>query len=88
MVSARTSDPPYERTQELLLDFAQLMSEGQLAHTSVFIDSPLASRATQVFRRYTPQLEDIGDNEVFQHPRFTLLRPSKRQNASRRCPVR
>ena len=62
-----------ERTQELLLDFAQLMSEGQLAHTSVFIDSPLASRATEVFRRHTHQLEDIGDGEVFQHPAFHFI---------------
>lgn len=62
-----------ERTQELLLDFAQLMSEGQLAHTSVFIDSPLASRATEVFRRHSHQLEDIGGDEVFQHPAFHFV---------------
>lgn len=59
-----------ERTQELLLDLAQLMNTGQLGHTSVFIDSPLASRATEVFRRHRHELEDLGDGEVFRHPAF------------------
>ena len=59
-----------ERTQELLLDLAQLMNTGRLAGTPVFIDSPLASRATAVFRRHRKELEDVGDSDVFQHPSF------------------
>jgi metallo-beta-lactamase family protein len=59
-----------ERTQELLLDLAQLMNQGELGHTSVFIDSPLASRATEVFRRHRHELQDLGDGEVFRHPAF------------------
>ena len=59
-----------ERTQELLLDLAHLMKSGQLAHTPVFIDSPLASRATAVFRRHRKELEDLGDGDIFRHPSF------------------
>ena len=59
-----------ERTQELLLDLAQLMNHGRLKHTPVFIDSPLASRATEVFRRHSAELQDLGDGEVFRHPAF------------------
>ena len=59
-----------ERTQELLLDLASLMNSGSLRHSQVFIDSPLASRATEVFRKHQSELEDLGDGEVFRHPAF------------------
>lgn len=59
-----------ERTQELLLDIASLINSGRLAHPKVFIDSPLATRATEVFARYAKELEDLGSGEVFHHPSF------------------
>lgn len=59
-----------ERTQELLLDIASLINEGRLSHPQVFIDSPLASRATEVFARHARELEDMGEGDVFDHPAF------------------
>lgn len=59
-----------ERTQELLLDIASLINTGRLAHARVFIDSPLASRATQVFHQHSRHLEDMSIGEVFRHPAF------------------
>lgn len=59
-----------ERTQELLLDIASLINAGRLPHPRVFIDSPLASRATQVFARHADNLEDMGAGEIFAHPAF------------------
>lgn len=59
-----------ERTQELLLDIASLINSGRLAHPQVFIDSPLATRATEVFARHAKELEDMGSGEVFHHPSF------------------
>lgn len=59
-----------ERTQELLLDIAHLINTGHLPHPRVFIDSPLASRATEVFARHAHDLEDMGDGEIFRHPSF------------------
>lgn len=41
-----------ERTQELLADLAGLFDAGALPEAEVFIDSPLANRATEVFRRH------------------------------------
>jgi len=59
-----------ERTQELLLDIATLINAGRLAHPQVFIDSPLATRATEVFAKHAGELEDMGSGEVFRHPSF------------------
>lgn len=59
-----------ERTQELLLDIASLINSGRLPHPRVFIDSPLASRATEVFAKHAHDLEDMGDGEIFRHPSF------------------
>lgn len=62
-----------ERTQELLLDLAILINEGRLPHTSVFIDSPMASRVTRVFGAHAPHLNDLGSGEVFRHPAFHFV---------------
>lgn len=59
-----------ERTQELLLDIATLINSGRLRHTDVFIDSPLATRATSVFAKHQKELEDLGSGEIFRHPGF------------------
>src|SRR3546814_14138358 len=69
-----------ERTQELLLDIAMLINTGRLAHPRVFIDSPLATRATEVFAKHASELEDMGSGEVFHHP--SLDRKSTRLNSS------
>lgn len=57
-----------ERTQELLLDIAKLSSDERIGTATVFVDSPLANRATTVFRKYADQLEDTGGRDVFGHP--------------------
>ena len=62
-----------ERTQELLLDLAYLINTDRLPSTYVFIDSPLATRATEVFGRHRSELEDLGDVEVFRHPSFHFV---------------
>jgi metallo-beta-lactamase family protein len=38
-----------ERTQELLVDLLQVMAEGQAPRADVFLDSPLAIEATEIF---------------------------------------
>ena len=57
-----------ERTQELLLDIAMLSHEGRIGNAMVFVDSPLANRATSVFARHLSDLEDTGGIDVFRHP--------------------
>jgi metallo-beta-lactamase family protein len=46
-----------ERAQELLSDLGQLMAESRLPQIPVYIDSPLATRATEVFARHADELE-------------------------------
>jgi len=60
-----------ERTQELLLDLSILFNTGKLASVPVFLDSPLAIHATEVFARHAEALEGIGDAAaLFRHPSF------------------
>ncbi|MFI4996613.1 MAG: MBL fold metallo-hydrolase RNA specificity domain-containing protein [Hyphomicrobiales bacterium] len=46
-----------ERTQELLVDLVGLMEAGTLAPCPIFINSPLASRASAVFAAHAGELE-------------------------------
>jgi metallo-beta-lactamase family protein len=56
-----------ERTQELLLDIAMLAKNGRIGGATVYVDSPLANRATTVFERYVSELQDTGGENVFGH---------------------
>ena len=47
-----------ERTQELLLDLSVLFDRGELPKVPVFLDSPLAIKATKVFAKNARYLED------------------------------
>lgn len=51
-----------ERTQELLLDLSALMREGKVPEAPIFLDSPLAIRATNVFTAHLRDLEDVPDD--------------------------
>jgi len=46
-----------ERAQELISDLGQLMAESHLPQIPVYLDSPLATRATEVFARHADELE-------------------------------
>lgn len=61
-----------ERTQELLLDLAALIGGKQIPAAPVFIDSPLANRATEVFAKYAGVLEDV-EGAAFSHPAFHFV---------------
>lgn len=59
-----------ERTQELLLDIVELLRAKAIPPVPVFIDSPLASRATGVFKRHAAELEDLNGHCTFDHPQL------------------
>jgi len=50
-----------ERTQELLLDLMELMEAGELPDIPIFIDSPLASKASAIFKRHAKALRNGAD---------------------------
>ncbi len=45
-----------ERTQEVLTDLVALMDEGEVPRCPIMIDSPLASRATEAFKKHAAYL--------------------------------
>jgi metallo-beta-lactamase family protein len=49
-----------ERTQEILDDIAQLRQDRAIPGVTVFLDSPLAGRVTEVFHRHNQALETEG----------------------------
>ena len=50
-----------ERTQELVTDLVKLMDEGKVPKANIFIDSPLASKATAIFVKHAGELQHGGD---------------------------
>lgn len=48
-----------ERSQELIGDLIYLMTRGQLPKEPIYLDSPLATRATEVFERHLHALDDV-----------------------------
>jgi metallo-beta-lactamase family protein len=63
-----------ERTQELIVDLIDLMEHGAIPSAPIFLDSPLAIRATEVFRRHAADLDEEVDVErllASPHLRFT-----------------
>ena len=50
-----------ERTQELIVDLVDLMERGEIATAPVFLDSPLAIHATEVFRENAASLDRTVD---------------------------
>jgi metallo-beta-lactamase family protein len=46
-----------ERTQELIIDMVDLMEGGAIPAAPIFLDSPLAIRATEVFRQHANSLD-------------------------------
>jgi metallo-beta-lactamase family protein len=67
-----------ERTQLMLYEFSKLMESGELPHIPVFLDSPLAINATEVYEKwgseyFKPEAEDElkKRHELFKFPFLT-----------------
>jgi metallo-beta-lactamase family protein len=50
-----------ERTQEVVTDIVMLMEQGLVPQAPIFIDSPLANKATQIFRKHSAELDNGAD---------------------------
>ncbi|MCW8916215.1 MAG: MBL fold metallo-hydrolase [Magnetovibrio sp.] len=63
-----------ERTQELLYDIGLLLDDKDLPPVSVYLDSPLAIRATEVFESHAANLNDVSARGgLFRNPRFNFV---------------
>lgn len=58
-----------ERTQELIVDLVDLMEKGVIPAAPIFLDSPLAIHATEVFRKHASSFNtDIDVNRLLSSP--------------------
>jgi len=68
-----------ERTQQLLFDLNELVENSRIPIVSIFLDSPLAIKITDIYRKYSDYFNDEAQNiiksgdDVF---KFTNLRPT------------
>ena len=64
-----------ERSQELLHDIGLLIKQGEISPSAVFLDSPLASKVTAVYRKYAAMFDDVAlsADELFSDPRFRII---------------
>ncbi|MCR6656489.1 MAG: MBL fold metallo-hydrolase [Opitutus sp.] len=64
-----------ERSQELLHDIGLLIKQGEISPQLVFLDSPLASKVTSVYKKYDAMFEDVelSANELFNDSRFRII---------------
>jgi len=64
-----------ERSQELLHDIGVLIKNKEIAPSRVFLDSPLASKVTSVYRKYEAMFDDVDLNaqELFNDPSFRII---------------
>jgi len=64
-----------ERSQELLHDIGVLIKNKEISPSRVFLDSPLASRVTAVYRKYEAMFDDVelSAKELFNDPSFRII---------------
>ncbi len=64
-----------ERSQELLHDIGYLIKTGEITPSLVFLDSPLASKVTKVYREHAKMFDDVelSAAELFNDPRFRIV---------------
>jgi metallo-beta-lactamase family protein len=63
-----------ERTQELLYDIGLLLNDKDLPPTTVYLDSPLAIRATEVFESHADDFFDTARRGgLFRNPKFQFV---------------
>jgi metallo-beta-lactamase family protein len=64
-----------ERSQELLHDIGYLIKHGEISPSLVFLDSPLASKVTGVYRKYAAMFDDVelSADELFNDSRFRIV---------------
>jgi metallo-beta-lactamase family protein len=61
-----------QRTQEIIYDLHLLLEEKKIPEIPVFIDSPLATRVTEVYKKYRKDFDAETQEEFFRHGNVPL----------------
>ena len=79
------------RTQELVYNLNRMISEGELPRIPVFVDSPLATNATDIFRKFpdyfdaeAEQFVQAGNHPALNFPGLTYTRSVEESKAINR----
>lgn len=68
-----------QRTQLLVYEINKMIESGEVPEVPVYLDSPLASKVTDVYGRYTHLLNDTvrqeiaAGDDIFDFPRFKII---------------
>ncbi len=68
-----------QRTQILIYEINKLVEGGEVPEIPVYLDSPLASLVTEIYKNYTHlfnekiQKEMIEGDDIFEFPKFTIV---------------
>ncbi len=80
-----------ERTQELLFELNEMVEKGELPQVPMYLDSPLAIKVTDVFKRHTKYLNSDAQNkirtdDIFNFPGLTRIQDSEESKALKDLP--
>ncbi|MDO8435724.1 MAG: MBL fold metallo-hydrolase, partial [bacterium] len=59
-----------ERTQELLTEIEELVEEGRIPHVPIFLDSPMAIRATKIYQQFESYYNTASQEEIKHGQKF------------------
>lgn len=62
-----------ERTQELVTDIIRLAEANRIPGVPIFVDSPLATKATTVFAAHSSELQDLDGLNILRHPQVRYV---------------
>lgn len=68
-----------ERTQVILYEINNFIEDGKMARVPVYLDSPLATRVTDIYRRHTHQFKDsvraeiAAGDDIFNFPGLKIV---------------
>lgn len=70
------------RTQEIVTDLVALMGQREIDNGPIFVDSPLAGEATEIFRRFAPELANGAKlRAAFASPHLKSIRSASESKA-------
>lgn len=81
-----------EKTQVLLYEMDDLLAQGKIPNFSTFLDSPLAIKVTDVYRRYTGFFNEEAKarlqkgNDIFSFPNLRITMDSRASSEILRAP--